>query len=146
MKLDNIDPRKIDFGVGVLRGNLGRLSSGLPNDTRQAIEDAITHMRGAARCIEREQRARAKTRGKANKKPFPREATLRLASCAILALDTRGRIGVGSGMLLLRNPKTGKVVLKRWEEGFFDALDAIGVEYDREAYYAKTARKKKKRG
>jgi hypothetical protein len=78
--------------------------------------------------------------------PFPREATLRLASCVILALDTRGRIGVGSGMLLLRNPKTGKVVLKRWEEGFFDALDAIGIEYDRDAYYAKTARKKRKRG
>jgi hypothetical protein len=59
--------------------------------------------------------------------------TIALAQCAILVLEARGRLGVGSGMVM--DMKTKKC--ERWETQFFDALDAVGIKYDREVYYAK---------
>lgn len=87
------------------------------------------------------------------KKPKPSECTrteeeyqdLRkkvaaLARCAMLTLDSRGRLGVGSGMTI--DLRTRKV--ERWETPFFDALDAVGITYDRDKYA--TSRKKRSRG
>jgi hypothetical protein len=68
-----------------------------------------------------------------------RQMTIALAKCVALTLNTRGKIGVGSGMTM--DTKTKEI--KRWEEQFFDALDAVGIKYDREAYYA--ARKRGRR-
>jgi hypothetical protein len=62
-----------------------------------------------------------------------RQMTVALAKCAVLTLDSKGRIGQGSGMTL--NRKTG--VVSRWELQFFDALDAVGIKYDRDKYFEK---------
>lgn len=60
MKIEHIDTRSIDHGVGVLRGMLSRpdLKPLAPGE----IELAITHIRGAARLVERLQRQIWKTR------------------------------------------------------------------------------------
>jgi len=60
-----------------------------------------------------------------------REMTVELANCAVIVLASGGKIGVGSGMVL--NKKTGEV--EHWTTRFFDALDDVGVCYNREAYF-----------
>jgi len=59
-----------------------------------------------------------------------RSMTVELANCAVLVLQTRGKLGVGSGMIF--NGKTKKLV--HWTTRFFDALDAVGISYDRDVY------------
>ncbi len=66
-----------------------------------------------------------------------RQKTVALVRCVVLTLDTRGKIGVGSGMVM--DMRTKKI--ERWETQFFDALDAVGVVYDRDEYFA--AKKKR---
>ena len=61
-----------------------------------------------------------------------KKATIALAKCVKFTLDTGGKPGVGSGMLYNRETKQ----VTHWETDFFDALDLIGIEYDREAYFA----------
>lgn len=60
-RLDRIDTRQIDFGVGVLRGVLSHpgFSSASPK-----IEEAVEHIRRAARAIERMQKAPARRTGR----------------------------------------------------------------------------------
>lgn len=67
-----------------------------------------------------------------------RKATVALANCAVLTLGSNGRIGAGSGMTI--NLKTREV--KHWSAQFFDALDMIGIVYDRDKYFEKKKRKR----
>ena len=70
-----------------------------------------------------------------------RKAAVELASCAVFTLRTGRHLGKGSGITMSVDKKTGKMMPgRRWEEKFFDALDTIGVVYDRNAYYARDKR------
>ena len=55
-QIDRINVSQIDFGVGVLRGVLSRPDFNLRE--LQQVEDAIEHIRSAARAIERLQKRR----------------------------------------------------------------------------------------
>lgn len=55
--------------------------------------------------------------------------TTELAHCCVLVLQTRGKLGVGSGMIMHKD-KT----VTHWTTRFFDALDAVGISYDRDVY------------
>lgn len=57
--LDRLNPGAIDYAVGVLRGVLSKQDSIVSDELRANIECSITHMRGAARFIERLQRQRS---------------------------------------------------------------------------------------
>lgn len=67
-----------------------------------------------------------------------REMTVALANCAVLTLASKGKLGVGTGMILDR--KTG--VARHWSTQFFDALDAVGLVYDRVKFFAKPSKKR----
>lgn len=67
-----------------------------------------------------------------------KKAALALANCAVLTLQSKGRLGVGSGMMI--DLKTRHV--ERWEIKFFDALDLVGIEYDRDRYFATLGKKR----
>jgi hypothetical protein len=67
-----------------------------------------------------------------------RKATVALANCAVLTLASKGKLGVGSGMTI--DLKTR--VVRHWSTQFFDALDMVGICYDRDAYFAKPKRKR----
>lgn len=60
-------------------------------------------------------------------------ATTALVRCAVLTLNSDGKLGVGSGMLI--NTKTKKV--EHWSTQFFDALDMVGLVYDRKKFFEK---------
>jgi len=67
-----------------------------------------------------------------------RKATVALANCAILTLASKGKLGAGSGMTI--NLKTKQV--RHWSAQFFDALDMVGIVYDRDKYFEKPKRKR----
>jgi hypothetical protein len=67
-----------------------------------------------------------------------KDATTALARCVNATLQTRGKIGVGTGMVF--DHKTKKV--EHWSVQFFDAMDLIGIKYDREAFFAPKKRKR----
>jgi hypothetical protein len=69
-----------------------------------------------------------------------REATTALASCAVFALQFDKHLGRGSGLVI--NLKTGKNV-GPWQDKFFDALEKVGIKYDREAYYKSKAHRRR---
>jgi hypothetical protein len=69
-----------------------------------------------------------------------KKATTALASCVVFALKFDKHIGRGSGMVV--NLKTMETV-GPWQEKFFDALDMVGVCYDRKAYYKKKEHKRR---
>lgn len=74
-----------------------------------------------------------------------RKAAIELASCAVFTLQTSKHLGRGSGVMMSVDKATGKTVIGgRWEEKFFNALDTIGVVYDRKAYYAKDAKSRRR--
>ena len=54
VRIDRIEARCMDFGVGVLRGALSRPE--LAHLDKQQVEDAIDSIRAAARFVERYQR------------------------------------------------------------------------------------------
>lgn len=62
-----------------------------------------------------------------------RKATVALANCAVLTLASGGKVGAGSGMTI--DLKTREI--KHWSTQFFDALDMVGISYDREKYFQK---------
>lgn len=64
MRIDRIDTRPMDWGVGVLRGI--RSHPTLAHLAPRDVEAAIDHIRGAARLVERLQR-------KIAKEPRPRQ-------------------------------------------------------------------------
>lgn len=74
-----------------------------------------------------------------------RKSAVELASCAVWALKCMKPIGSGSGMLINLDPKSPDYMkTSRWEEKFFNALDGIGVVYDRKAYYAASDKKRRR--
>jgi hypothetical protein len=69
-----------------------------------------------------------------------RKATIALASCVDFALKFDKHLGRGSGMMV--NLKTMESI-GPWQEKFFDALDMVGICYDRKAYYKKKEHKRR---
>lgn len=67
-----------------------------------------------------------------------RQMTVALAKCAILTLQSNGKLGVGSGMVLDLKTK----VARHWSAQFFDALDAVGIVYDRKKFFQKKGKKR----
>jgi len=57
---------------------------------------------------------------------FWREASMKLAKCVIFVIQTDGKLGVGSGMVL--NGEGGKVVVERWDKSLIEALAFIGLD------------------
>ena len=55
-----------------------------------------------------------------------RKAALKLAKCVVATIQTGGKIGMGSGMVL--KMVDGKRTIERWDKDFVDALDFIGIE------------------
>ena len=55
-----------------------------------------------------------------------RKAALMLAKCVAATLQTGGKIGVGSGMVM--KVVDGKKTIERWDKDFVEALDFIGLE------------------
>ena len=55
-----------------------------------------------------------------------RKAAIKLAGCVVATLQTDGKIGMGSGMVM----KTvgGKKTIERWDKDFVEALAFIGIE------------------
>jgi hypothetical protein len=86
--------------------------------------------------------------GKPRKKPEPKaftydelkEIASGLAGAVVWALKF---LDTNSGSSLMINMKTG--VARPWQEEFFDRLEKAGLHYDRDAYYAERAKKKRRR-
>jgi hypothetical protein len=55
-----------------------------------------------------------------------RKATLMLAKCVIATVQTGGKIGMGSGMVM--SVVDGKKTIERWDKDFVEALAFIGIE------------------
>lgn len=55
-----------------------------------------------------------------------REAALKLAKCVVATLQTDGKIGMGSGMVM--KVVDGKKTIERWDKDFIEALAFIGIE------------------
>ena len=55
-----------------------------------------------------------------------RKAALKLAKCVVATIQTGGKIGMGSGMVL--KMVDGKRTIERWDKDFIEALDFIGLE------------------
>lgn len=55
-----------------------------------------------------------------------RKAAIKLARCVVMVLQTDGKIGVGSGLVMRTEGK--KKVLERWDKDFIEALAFIGIE------------------
>lgn len=73
-----------------------------------------------------------------NKRVNWRKAALDLASCATFTLAHYKHLGRGSGQVIDLKTREMK---GPWQDKFFDALDAIGAVYDREAYYAERSKR-----
>jgi hypothetical protein len=56
-----------------------------------------------------------------------KKASLMLAKCVVFTLQTDGKLGVGSG-LIMKKTKNGKRVVERWDKDFIEALAFIGIE------------------
>lgn len=69
-----------------------------------------------------------------------RKATVALANCAVLTLASNGKVGVGSGMTIDLKTK----VVSHWSTQYFDALDMVGIVYDRDKYFEKPKSKRKR--
>lgn len=67
-----------------------------------------------------------------------RKATVALANCAVLTLSSNGKLGVGSGMTI--DLKTKEI--SHWSTQFFDALDMVGICYDRDKFFEKPKRRR----
>lgn len=82
----------------------------------------------------------SKRRRKTYRSPYSPEATLELASCAVFALKFLSSKGSG----VIYNFKT-RTTEGTWQDKFFNALDSVGIEYDREQYFDARDNKKKRR-
>ncbi len=69
-----------------------------------------------------------------------RKAAIELASCVIFALKFDKHLGRGTGIVM--NLKTMEPQ-GPWQEKFFDALELIGVSYDRKKYYSMKEHKRR---
>ena len=55
-----------------------------------------------------------------------RKAALKLAKCVVATIQTDGKIGMGSGMVM--KVEDGKKTIERWDKDFVEALDFIGLK------------------
>jgi hypothetical protein len=55
-----------------------------------------------------------------------RVAALKLARCVVATLQTDGKIGMGTGMVMQK--VDGKTIIERWDKDFIEALAFIGIE------------------
>lgn len=55
-----------------------------------------------------------------------RKAALMLAKCVIATIQTGGKIGMGTGMVM--REVDGKKTVERWDKDFIEALAFIGIE------------------
>ena len=55
-----------------------------------------------------------------------REAAIKLAKCVVATIQTDGKIGMGSGMVM--SVVDGKKTIERWDKDFIEALAFIGIE------------------
>lgn len=55
-----------------------------------------------------------------------RKATVMLAKCVVATLQTDGKIGMGSGMVM--RVKDGEKTIERWDKDFIEALAFIGIK------------------
>lgn len=55
-----------------------------------------------------------------------REAAMKLARCVVMTVQTDGKIGMGSGMVMSK--VDGKTTIQRWDKDFIEALAFIGIE------------------
>ena len=55
-----------------------------------------------------------------------RKAAIMLAKCVVATIQTGGKIGMGSGMVM--KVVDGKRTVERWDKDFVAALDFIGLE------------------
>ena len=55
-----------------------------------------------------------------------RQAALKLAACVVATIQTDGKIGMGSGMVM--KVEDGKKTIERWDKDFVEALAFIGIE------------------
>ena len=55
-----------------------------------------------------------------------RKATVMLAKCVVATLQSNGKIGMGSGLVM--KVVDGKKIIERWDKDFIEALAFIGVE------------------
>lgn len=54
-------------------------------------------------------------------------AALKLAKCVVTTIQSGGKIGMGSGLVMHRD-KAGKMHVERWDKDFVEALAYIGIE------------------
>lgn len=83
-----------------------------------------------------QKRPRAKTKAKTKAKAAKiegfehkcdwRTAAIKLARCVVWTLQTDGKCGVGSGMVM--KVVDGKKIVERWDKDFIEALAFIGIE------------------
>lgn len=66
-----------------------------------------------------------------------KKAATALAKCAVTTLHSNGKIGSGTGMTFDRETRQ----IRHWSTQFFDALDMVGIVYDRDLFFAKKKRK-----
>ena len=57
---------------------------------------------------------------------FWREAAMKLAKCVVFTIQSGGKPGVGSGMVM--RVDGDKKTIERWDKDFIEALAFIGVE------------------
>lgn len=55
-----------------------------------------------------------------------RKAAVKLAACVVATIQTGGKIGMGSGMVM--KVEGGKTTIERWDKDFIEALAFIGIE------------------
>lgn len=55
-----------------------------------------------------------------------RVAAVKLARCVVATLQSDGKIGVGSGLVM--RTRDGKRVVERWDREFVEALAFVGIE------------------
>ena len=59
-----------------------------------------------------------------------RKAAVMLAKCVVATVQTGGKIGMGSGMVM--KVVDGKKSIERWDKDFIEALAFIGIEFSDE--------------
>jgi len=70
-----------------------------------------------------------------------RKAAVMLAQCAVATIQTGGKIGMGSGMVM--RTIGGKTTIERWDKDFIAALAFIGVEVSDKKPKPKTSKTSK---
>lgn len=57
-----------------------------------------------------------------------RKAAVMLANCVVATIQTDGKIGMGTGMVMKK--VDGKTIIERWDKDFLEALAFVGIEFE----------------